>query len=204
MTADPPTIVRVTADTAPRVVRIPTPGPSRIIRVETPGIPGPPGAPAPTAGFGQITYTERTVDENDLFAPNERKQIIFSPPATVVQDFLRSPFAGMVMFEDSVLRGRAFGDMTIGIINLIVKSKQASGFVTMDVDVGSSLGPTGSFSTILTKAAGVPERVTLPFYLQTLTNMLANGARFYLTASVPLEVTSESVLGIPISAGPAT
>lgn len=163
---------------------------------------GRPGTPGVSTGFGQITYTDRTIGPEDSFDPGVRKQLIFAPSGLTTQNLLLDPFKQHQFFVDNVLRARAFGDLYEITINLAVRSMQADGKIRVDVDSGSSLGPLQTSTALLFEGATVVERVTLNFAIQALATFLANGARFYLTADRPVQVISETLLLRPASIQP--
>lgn len=163
------------------------------------GVQGPSGI---TTGFGQITYTDRTIGPEDSFAPGVRQRLMFNPDALQTTDYLNPPFKGFAFFVNNTLRARATGDLYFLAINLLVTAQQAGGQIRVDVDAGSVLGPIQSNTASLLEGAGVQERVTLLFEVQVLTNFLANGAQFYLTATRPVTVVSETLLVDPRSIQP--
>lgn len=160
---------------------------------------GPQGA---STGFGQITYSERTVEISDLFEPDVRGQILFDPAPELTQDLLNAPFAGHVFWHDDRIAPRAFGDLYDVQVNLIVTAQVADGRIRVDADTGSSLGPIASDTQVLFNSAGTPERATFRLRVQALAGFIANGCRLYLTSSVPLTVISETVLVAPASIRP--
>ncbi|GJE42075.1 hypothetical protein [Methylobacterium soli] len=164
---------------------------------------GRPGAPGLNTGFGQVTYTERSVEADDSFAAGVRQQVRFVPTPSLTQDLLNAPFAGHTFWSDNRLIGRAMGDLIDVTVNLIVTATIAGGQLRTDADVGSTLGPVASDSQTLFNGAGIPERTTFRLRLQVLAGFLANGCALFLTSNVPLLVTSETVLVAPASIRPA-
>ena len=170
-------------------------------------IPGPQGARGPDGApgrYGQIRWVDTVVDTDDVFAAGIRRQLIFTSPAQT-QDFLAPPFAGKIAWSDNriIPRPNGLGDWLDIIVNLFVVADIAGGRMVADVDVGSQLGPTGSAPYFLMKGAGEPERVTFRIGVQTLAGFLTNGAKVFLTSTVPFTVLSEAVVVLPISAGPS-
>ena len=163
------------------------------------GRPGVPGSGGPSLGFGQTTYTDRTISDEDVFAPNVRQQLRFSPTALQTQNLLNPPFTGHTFFVNNRIVARAMGDLYDMRVNLIVTADQAGGQLRLDIDSGSTLGPLQSDTTSLFEGAGIAERVTFSFSIQVLTTFLANGAVFYLTANRPVTVVSEALLLMPKS-----
>lgn len=163
---------------------------------------GRPGSPGLNTGFGQITYTDRTIGAEDTFDPNVRQRLMFAPSGLTTQNLLLAPFKQHQFFVDNVLRARAMGDVYDMTINLGVRSMQAGGKVRVDIDSGSTLGPLQTSTASLFEGATVVERVTLNFSIQVLSTFLANGALFYLTADRPLQVISETLFLRPTSIQP--
>ena len=161
---------------------------------------GPRGTAGQQTGFGQITYTERVVEPSDVFAPGVRQQLVFTP--TTVQDFLNAPFVGHVFWDGERVIARAMGDLYDLTVNLIVVAQVADGQLRVDADVGSVLGPVASDTQTLFNGASEPERVTFRLRAQVLAGFMANGCALYLISSVPLTVTSETVLIAPASIRP--
>ena len=198
-------VVRVTVPSPTPVVFVPTPAAPAVVLVQslgTQGPAGPQGAPSVQTGFGQITYTDRTIGPEDSFAPGVRQRLMFNPNALQTQDLLNPPFKGHAFFVNNTLRARAMGDLYVLVINLLVKADQAGGQIRVDVDSGSPLGPLQSDTASLLEGAGVQERVTINFEIQVLTTFLANGAQFYLTSTRPVTVVSETLLVDPRSIQP--
>lgn len=160
-------------------------------------IQGPPG-PSPT-GFGQIRYANMSLEPDDVFLPNVRSQVLFSPDPAQTQDFLNPPFADHLFWVNNTVIGRRYGDLIDILVNLLVTTQVSGGRVRIDIDVGSPLGPTGSDTAILFEDAGTPERVTFMLRAQTLGYFMANGAKLFLTSTVPLTTVSEAILIAPIS-----
>jgi hypothetical protein len=160
---------------------------------------GPQGDKGVNTGFGQITYTDRTIGDEDRFLPGVRAPIRFVATPGLTQDFLNEPFRGHVFWSDNKLIGRALGDLLDVQVNLIVTADIAGGELRVDADVGSSLGPIASDTQVLFNGAGVPERVTFRLRVQTLSGFLLNGCGIFLTSNVPLTVISETMLVAPAS-----
>lgn len=163
---------------------------------------GPVGPAGVNTGFGQITYTDRTIGDEDNFDPGVRKQLLFAPTGLTTQNLLLDPFKSHNFFVDNTLRARLMGDVYEMTINLVVRSMQVGGKVRVDVDSGSPNGPLQSSTASLLEAATVPERVSFPLAIQVLSTFLANGALFYLTADRPLQVISETLFLRPTSIQP--
>lgn len=153
-----------------------------------------------STGFGQITYTERTLESSDAFVPGVRGQVLFEP--TSVTDALNPPFTGHGFWAANRVVPRAMGDLYDLQINLIVTSQVAGGQLRLDADVGSVIGPIASDSQVLFNGALDPERVTFRARVQVLANFLTNGCALYLTSSVPITTISETILIAPASIRP--
>ena len=154
------------------------------------------------AGFGQIRYTEAAGSAPVPIAPGIRTPLTFVFDPTQTQNALNAPFAGHLAFDGTTITPRALNDAIFILANLSVTAAVAGGAVKVDVDVGSPLGPTGSSTETLFNAAGAPERVTCILYVQTLSYFMANGAKLFITASVPVSLVNESVVLIPQSTHP--
>lgn len=152
--------------------------------------------------FGQITYTDRTVGDEDNFDPFVRQQLIFAPTGLTTQNLLLPPFTDHQFFVNNILRARKLGDVYEMTINLLVRSMQSGGKIRVDIDSGSTLGPLQSSTASLLEPATVQERVSFPLAVQALTTFLANGAQFYLTADRPIQVISETLFLRPTSVQP--
>ena len=159
------------------------------------GIPGPPGV---ARGVGQITYTNRSLEPDDVFEAGARAQVRFAPDGPP-QDGLNPPFEGHAFWIEDAIVPRAMGDLYDIQTNLIVTVDTAGGYLRLDADVGSSLGPIASDTQVLFEGAGRPERVTFRLRVQVLANFLANGCRIFLTSSVRITTVSETILLAPAS-----
>lgn len=167
-----------------------------------PGPAGARGAPGPF-GYGDVTYTERSVGPEDTFPANVRQRLTFTPDPALTQRQLAPPFDAHEFWVENRIVGRAKFDRLAVQVNLIVTSQQAGGQVRLDADVGSVLGPIASTSEVLFNAPNDQERVTLPLRIRTLDSLLANGAALYLTSTVPILVLSETVWVAPESIYPS-
>lgn len=170
------------------------------------GPPGPAGPRGPMAsyGYGDVTYTERTVGPEDSFPANERNRLLFAPDPALTQRQLTPPFDGHEFWVDDRIMGRALYDRLAVQVNLIITSQQADGKLRLTADVGSALGqPVGATSSLLFNAPNDPERVTLFLRIRTLAGMLSNGAALWLTPTVPILVLSETVWVAPESIYPS-
>lgn len=163
---------------------------------------GRPGAPGVQTGFGQVTYTDRTIGVEDTFLPGIRQQLMFAPGALQTQDPLNPPFAGHYFFVDNRIVPRAMGDLYDMRVNLLVTADQAGAQLRLDIDTGSTLGPLQSDTTSLFAGAGITERATFSFSVQVLATFFANGAVFFLQATKPVTVISETLLLMPKSIQP--
>ena len=102
-----------------------------------------------------------------------------------------------------VPRPDGYGDWQDIIVNLLVKPDYAGGSIIADLDVGvgdSAVPVQTAFYGL--RGSGSPERATFRLGVQTLSGFLNNGARIFLTGTVPFVVQSESVVYLPISKGP--
>lgn len=50
-----------------------------VASVTVPGQQGAPGQPGVSTGFGQVTYTNRGLEADDVFQPGVRAQVLFTP-----------------------------------------------------------------------------------------------------------------------------
>ncbi len=185
--------VAVAALARPAVASVTVPGPQGARGAQ--GIQGPPGV---NIGFGQITYTNRGLEPDDVFEPGARAQVLFTPDVPT-QDVLNPPFDAHTFWIDNAVVPQALGDLYDLQINLIVTADTAGGQLRLDADVGSILGPIASDTQILFAGAGAPERVTFRLRVQVLANFMANGCRIYLTSSVRVTTVSETILVAPAS-----
>lgn len=170
------------------------------------GPPGPAGERGPAgedAGFGQLRVADMQIDPEDYFAAGGRQQLIFTPNPAQTQNFLRDPFKGVTWTGNRIVpRPDGYGDWQDIIVNLLVVPQFAGGSIIADLDVGvgSAAVPVQSGFYGL-RGSGAPERATFRLGTQTLDGFLNNGARVFLTGTVPFVVQSESVVYLPISKG---
>ena len=201
LTEQPAATLRV-ADAPVRLVV--TPEPSTLLATDRQGPPGPQGEPGEDAGFGQLRVADMHVDPEDYFTAGQRQQLIFTPDPAQTQNFLRDPFTSVAWTGNRIVpRANGYGDWQDIVVNLLVMPAFAGGSIIADLDVG-----TGSTSTPVQTAyyglrgSGTPERATFRLGLQTLDGFQANGARIFLTGTVPFIVQSESIVYLPINIGP--
>ena len=164
----------------------------------TPTIP-PAFQAAADIGGGQIRYAEMAGSPAVAIPPNTRTLISFTIDPTQTQDFLNPPFEGSVFYDGTTITPRAVGDFMFVLVNLSVTSDVVGGEIKFDIDVGSPQGPTGADTAALFNDAGIPERVTGKLYIQVLSYFMANGAKLYVTSSVPISLVNEAVLIAPLS-----
>jgi len=165
-----------------------------------PGPPGEQGAPGIDTGFGQLRVADMHVDPEDYFAANTRQQLIFTPDPAQTQNQLRDPFKGVTWTGNRIVpRSGGYGDWQDIIVNLLVLPTYAGGSIIADLDVGTGQPVQTAFYGL--RGAGTPERATFRLGTQTLDGFLANGARVFLTGTVPFVVQSESIVYLPINMG---
>lgn len=165
-----------------------------------PGLPGPPGPAGEDAGFGQLRVADMHVDPEDYFVANTRQQLIFVADSGQTQNFLRAPFTGVTWTGNRIVaRPDGYGDWQDIIVNLLVKPDFAGGSIIADLDVGTGQPVQTAYYGL--RGSGSPERATFRLGTQTLDGFLANGARVFLTGTVPFVVQSESIVYLPISKG---
>ena len=171
----------------------------RVISGGATQIQGPPGRDGASFAFGQVRYGEATGSAPVIIPANLRTLLTFAIDPSQTNNFLNPPFEGLALFDGTTIRARAMGDLTNILVNLLVTSLVVGGQIKFDIDVGSPLGPTGTDTAGLFAPAGVPERVTGRLTLQTLTYFLANGAKLYITSSVPISLVNEALIIMPAS-----
>ena len=181
--------------------------PRILVSAAAQGPAGPPGQQGPagfSTGFGQVRYAEAAGSAPVALAAFARTELTFVIDPSQTQNSLNPPFTGALAFDGATITPRALNDALFVLTNLLVTAAVAGGAIKFDIDVGSPAGPTGSATESLLNPAGQAERVTGILYVQTLANFMANGARLFLTSSVPISIVNAAVILIPQSIHPAS
>ena len=159
---------------------------------------GSPASVVAPVGGGWVRYSQSSTAAPVQIAAGVRTLISFVVDPTQTQDFLNPPFEGRVSYDGTKATPYQMGDFYSFLINLFITPQVTGGLITFDIDVGSSAGPTVTDDSQLGDA-GVKQRVSGKLFSADLANFAANGARFYITPTVPITVQNEAITITPLS-----
>ena len=163
---------------------------------------GPQGPPGKTfSGFGYVQYTAQTASPLLNLLPGVRTPLTMLIDPAQTSDTLKEPFAGFPFWNGATLRARAAGDLYEVRFTLTATSAVAGGTLTTEVAVNGLTTVTDNDSEALSYPAGQPQRVGFKLRLLPKAVFVLNGAQIYLTATVPVSITSEVLVVDPTNAG---
>ena len=167
---------------------------------------GPQGAPgrdgATFSGFGYQQVTELASEVGATLSPGQRVPLVMTVDSAQGSSTLQGPFAGFNFFDGVTLRARRIGDAMDLRLTATVTPSVAGGSMSVDCTINGSPQLTDVDSSQIFGAAGQPQRISFRLVLLPKAVFVANGAKLFLTSTVPLTVRAETLVILPRTAGP--
>ena len=137
-----------------------------------------------------------------VLAPSVRTLLTMTNDPAQTVNALKGPFANQTFWDGTLLTVQTLNDAIDVQLTFSAVSLVSGGTVLLEMQYAGNGGPIRAQVCPLPVAAGTTQRIFVIFKLFGSALLLAQGAQFYLTSSVPLSLVQETVLIEPTNAGP--